>query len=188
MNPYVLIVAVLAQIFLLAYRHPVAGPLSWAFGALAVYAFFALTRERWGKHLDMYLIMLGPGSLAMLLPSAECHLHATSMSHLAWMSLAMWAASLPWMWRYARCFQESPDYRALALDAAGMQAGMMLVHMGAGFLPTRFLLSPVVPWLGHGLMLLGMTLGMLAASYVSLEWSAANGNNANGRTLRSPIR
>lgn len=183
MNPYVLIGSVLAQICVLAYRHPVAGPMSWAFGALAVYAFFALTRERWGQHLDMYLIMLGPGSLAMLLPAAECQLHTTSLSHLAWMSLAMWGASLPWMWRYARCFQESPDYRALALDAAGMQAGMMLVHMGAGLLPPRFLLSPVVPWLGHGLMLLGMTLGMLAASYVSLGFS-----NANGRTLRSPIR
>ncbi len=188
MNPYILIASVLAQILVLVYRYPVAGPVSWAFGALAVYSFFALTRERWGKHLDMFLIMLGPGSLAMLLPVADCHLHATSPSHLAWMSLAMWAVSLPWMWRYARCFREAPDYRALALDAAGMQAGMMLAHMGAALLPSRFLLSPVVPWLGHGMMLLGMTLGMMAASYLSLEWSGSKLSDASGRTLRSSLR
>jgi hypothetical protein len=187
MNSYILIASVLAQLCVLVYRYPVAGPVSWAFGALAVYSFFALTRERWGKHLDMFLIMLGPGALAMLLPAVDCHLHATSMSHLAWMSFAMWAVSLPWMWRYARCFQDSPDYRALALDAAGMQAGMMLVHMGAGLLPARFLASPVVPWLGHGLMLLGMTLGMLAASYVSLELSKPKLSDASGRTLRSSL-
>lgn len=188
MNPYILIATVLAQICLLAYRHPVSGPLIWSLGGLAVYSFFALTRERWGKHMDMYLIMLGPGSLAMLLPLAECQLHAATLSHLLWMSLAMWAVSLPWMWRFARCFRETPDYRALALDAIGMQAGMMLVHGGASLLPLRFLLSPVVPWLGHGMMLLGMTLGMMAASYVSLEGGSVSGNHASGRTLRSSIR
>jgi hypothetical protein len=183
MNPFLLFATVLAQIVILAQRSPAAGPLAWAFGAAAVYAFFAWTRERWGEHLDMYLIMLGPGGLAMLIPAADCQLHASSITHLAWMSLAMWAVSLPWMWRYARCFQKRPDWRALALDAAGMQGGMMLVHLGASFLPARFLAGAAIPWFAHGLMLVAMTAGMLSASYASLEL-----RYASRRTLRSSLR
>ncbi|MDX2268181.1 MAG: hypothetical protein NW208_08745 [Bryobacter sp.] len=187
MNPYLLTATFAAQIFWLYQDHPSAGALGWALAGLLLFAAFALTRLRWGAHLDMYLIMLGPGALAMMLPAGgACPLHA-SWAHYGWMSLAMWAVSLPWTWVYARCLRQARQigraWTALAFDAAGMQIGMALAHLSGSLFPARLLLKPELPWIGHALMLLGMALGMLAASYASLEYE-----DGRRKSLPSSVR
>jgi hypothetical protein len=187
MNPFLLTAAFAAQFIWLSRDHPSVTALGWSLAAILLFALLAFTRLRWGAHLDMYLIMLGPGGLAMMLPArGACPLHA-GWDHYAWMSLAMWAVSLPWMWQEARCIrlarEEGRAWQALALDAAGMQLGMAAAHAAAVMFPARLLLKPELPWIGHGLMLLGMALGMLAASYVRLEIE-----NGGRKSLRSAVR
>ncbi len=179
MHPLLLTATALAQVAWLATRGlasaPPLAPLSWALAIVAVFAFFAFTRLRWGAHLDMYLIMCGPGGLAMLAPEmffgVTCPLHSSG-EHLAWMSIAMGSLSLPWTWRWARCVaQARAEGRAgyvLLADAVGMQLGMSAAHAALGFLPegakAKLMLEPALPWLNQGLMLLAMSLGMAAAS------------------------
>ena len=92
---------------------------------------------------------------------------AESGSWLAFglMTMGLFVASVPLCWWFARCILiarvEGRGVMALALDAAGMQVGMLL-----GFLPALAMASmdPRLVWLHHGLMLLGMLLGMMAAA------------------------
>lgn len=142
-------------------------------GLLLITLLFALTRLRWNVHLDMFLLMLGPGGLGMLLGGWQAGPACHNGSWIAFglMTLGMFAASAPLCWWFSRCIAgariEGRGVMALALDAAGMQVGMLL-----GFLPAMSVpsLDPRLAWLHHGLMLLGMMLGMMAAA--ALQQSA----------------
>ena len=126
---------------------------------VALLAAFAFTRLRWDSHVDMFLAMAGPGGLGMLLASFNCH---ADWSGFLWMSVGMTAASVPLCWYRARCVQEARaqgrGLSALGIDWLGMQIGMLL-----GYLPSIFVPMPAV-WLHHGIMLVAMALGMLAAT------------------------
>lgn len=167
MNAWLITASVVAQVAILA-----AQALWWeAIGvgavACAVVSMFAFTRRHWDAHLDMFLLMAGPGGLGMLAPllsnGPACHAHLTWTGY-ALMTAGMWLLSVPPSWQYARCIQaarsEGIGPLALTLDIAGMQVGMTLVHLLLGYLP---MLGPRMAWLHHALMLLGMLLGMGAA-------------------------
>ncbi len=138
-------------------------------GLLLIALLFAFTRVRWNAHLDMFLLMLGPGGLGMLLGGWQAGpaCHNGSWLPFGLMSLGMFAASAPLCWWFARCIivarAEGRGLKALALDMAGMELGMLL-----GFLPALAMASinPRLVWLHHGLMLLGMVLGMMGAAVV----------------------
>ena len=65
------------------------------------------------------------------------------------------------------CLKEAREqgrgFTALLIDWAGMQMGMLLGHLPLLFLPV---FDRRAAWLFHGVMLLGMLLGMLAAAGV----------------------
>ena len=157
----------IAQIALLYHRAAWSTGASAGAGLLFIVLLFAFTRLRWNSHLDMFLLMLGPGGLGMLLAgwqaSPACHDGGWLM--FARMSLGMLLASAPLSWMFARCILETRlegrGVKALALDAAGMQVGMLLGHMPVLVLAN---MDPRLVWLHHGLMLLGMVLGMMGAA------------------------
>ena len=130
-------------------------------GVTAIFAAFAFTRIRWDAHFDMFLAMLGPGGLGMILGAGRDGCHGGS---LLGMSAGMLIASVPLCWFQARCLIEARRQRhgivALSLDVLGMEAGMVLGSLPGSFIPMG---NPRVVWLHHGLMLVGMSLGMLAA-------------------------
>ena len=138
--------------------------------AVALLAAFAYTRLRWDAHVDMFLAMTGPGGLGMLLGAMaageDCH--DAGWSGFLGMSVGMAAASIPMCWYRARCLQqakaEGRGGQALVIDWLGMQAGMLLGHLPAMFV---HLPSARAAWLHHGVMLVAMLLGMLAAA---LTW------------------
>ncbi len=183
MNPYFLLACLLGQILWLSISSPSLTGLAWSLAAAALFTILAFTKDRWGAHLDMYLIMAGPGALAMMAPGwisqAPCTIH-TAPLHVVAMGVAMLAVSTPLTWRHARCVLRA---RALgfggwlmALDAVGMVTGMYAVHVLAQLWPASagamLMASAEGPWLMHGLMLAGMAVGMSTA-YVSLEWRNA---------------
>ncbi len=174
MNPYLLTLSCLAQLAILAQYSKWGYGIAGGIAASGIVAIFAFTRMRWGAHLDMYLAMTAWGGLGMLLPSlwfgAVCH-HAFDWSHYGWMSLGMWAFSLPPIWREARCLaaarQEGRGWSTLLIDGVGMQIGMGLAHLPMVWLPMGDIR---VAWLAQGSMLLGMGLGMMAAQWWSGAW------------------
>ena len=165
--PALTLVTGIAQIALLYQRAAWSAGAAVGAGLLLIALLFAFTRVRWNAHLDMFLLMLGPGGLGMLLGGWQAGLACHNGSWLAFwlMTLGMFVASVPLCWWFARCILiarvEGRGVMALALDAAGMQVGMLL-----GFLPALAMASmdPRLVWLHHGLMLLGMLLGMMAAA------------------------
>ena len=182
MNPLLLTLCGALQLAVLYYQVPSAGPLAFGVGLLVIFAMFAFTRLRWDAHLDMILIMLAPGGLGMLLPllflpGPLCHSQQSASAFL-WMSLGMLLFSAPLSWLKARCMQQARldghGVSVLLLDLAGMQAGMTLAHIPLSHLPIGDLR---VAWLHHGIMLVGMLLGMLC-SMVAAQVYLASPNRA----------
>ncbi len=174
MNPYLITLSCLAQVALLAKISPWPLGITGSLGVTMIVSVFAFTRMRWGAHLDMYLAMTGWGGLGMMLPSlwfgSNCH-HAFNLDHYAWMSLGMWAFSLPPIWREARCLaearREGRGWSTLLCDGIGMQIGMGLAHLPMVWMPMG---DQRIAWFSQGSMLVGMSLGMMAAQYFSGTW------------------
>jgi hypothetical protein len=163
MNPTFLTLCAAAQVAIL---HVISGSAGLAPSVILVtiFALFAYTREHWDAHLDMLLLMAGPGGLGMMaamLAGPSCHV-ALTWSHYWTMSTGMLALSVPLSWHYARCIvqarREGYGGLALTLDLLGMQAGMALAHLPLSLLGV----SQPNLWLQHGVMLIGMLLGMTA--------------------------
>jgi hypothetical protein len=173
-NPYLITLSCLAQVALMAKISPWPLGIAGGLALTSIVSFFAFTRMRWGAHLDMYLAMAGWGGLGMSLPSlrfgSACH-HAFNVDHFAWMSLGMWAFSLPPVWREARCLaearREGRGWSTLLIDGIGMQIGMALAHLPMIWIPMG---DPRVAWFSQGGMLIGMSLGMMVAQYFSGAW------------------
>lgn len=165
--PTLTILCGIAQLALLHQRSPWLAGAFAGFAIVAILMLFAATRLRWDSHLDMYLLMLGPGGLGMLLGGWQagpaCHNGTWTAFWL--MTAGMLLPSIPLCWFLARCVLEARRQgrgtQALLIDIAGMQAGMLLGHLPALILPA---MDPRLIWLHHALMLTGMTLGMLAAA------------------------
>lgn len=174
MNPWFVTGCVLLQALLF----DPAPPLLPSAAIVAIVALLAWTREHWNSHLDMYLLMLGPGSLAMYVagkygPGAgmACHI-SFSGTHLFVMTAGMLLITMPLTWRYARCVAEARrrghGVAFLAMDGAGMAIGMALAH-----LPALALSGHAAPpaWVSHAVMLVGMAGGMLAAHALFVLWN-----------------
>lgn len=167
MNPYLLCLSFAAQVLVLQSFSPWPSGLLSGLSVAALLSVLAFTRLRWGAHLDMYLAMIGWGGLGMMLPGLHyglaCH-HIFNWQHYALMSGGMWLFALPPMWLGARCLiqarAEGYGSALLILDGLGMQLGMGLAHLPLSWLPMG---DPRVIWFSHASMLLGMTLGMMAA-------------------------
>ena len=157
-----------AQIALLYQRSPWATGAAIGVGLLFIFLQFASTRLRWNSHLDMILLMLGPGGLGMLLGGwyAGPTCHTATWQSFGLMTLGMLLPSTPLAWMYARCIQEAKTegrgLMTLLFDAVFMQAGMLLGHLPATLVPS---MDPRLIWLHHGLMLIGMLLGMLIGMF-----------------------
>ena len=173
----------LAQIALLYQRAPWSEGAAASAALLSIALLFAWTRLRWNSHLDMFLLMLGPGGLGMLLGGWQagpaCH-NGTWLA-LGLMTIGMLSASAPLSWWLARCILqarlEGRGIKTLALDAVGMQVGMLLSHIPAALLSSG---DPRLAWLHHGLMLLGMLLGMMAAAALQPGLRGAEATSAGG--------
>lgn len=166
MNPFLIAFCAAAQVAILSLWD--GWPTGTAYAALvvAMVAMFAFTRENWDPHLDMVLLMAGPGGLGMMAPMAlgpACHVQLTWTSYGV-MSAGMSLLSMPLCWRYARCIQqarrEGHGGRSLLLDMVGMQIGMTISHFSFMILPWA---GPHTIWWHHGLMMVGMMLGMLVS-------------------------
>ncbi len=182
MNPIFLTLCASLQVALLYLSSP------WLAGAMggtvlvAMLGMFAWTREHWDGHLDMMLIMLGPGGLGMMLATLS-----EPQCHLSWrgywlMTAGMLAASLPLSWASARCLltarQAGQGSLVLLFDIVGMQAGMTVAHLSSSLLPMT---DPRSTWIHHALMALGMSLGMLAAMLAAARLRFTVGAVASGR-------
>ena len=159
----------MAQLAILYSQSQWTEALAAGLGAVALLAVFAYTRLRWDSHVDMFLAMTGPGGLGMLLggmvSGESCH--DAGWSSFLWMSAGMTMASVPLCWYRARCLQEARaqgrGVLELLLDWIGMEAGMVLGHLPAVFV---HLPDARAVWLHHGVMLVAMSLGMLAAAAI----------------------
>jgi hypothetical protein len=184
MNPILLTLTVLAQVAILHTLSPWHMGLSLGLGLTSVFALLAFSRHTWDAHLDMILAMLGYGGLGMLIPTLltgqSCH-HEFRLSHYATMSLLMWLFTLPAIWTEARCVQafkrQGRGVLALAADAIGMQAGMLLAHVPLMLIPMS---QGHGAWIAQAFMLVGMTLGMLAAQTFLLPRLVWNESEWNG--------
>jgi hypothetical protein len=167
--PAITLVCGLAQVALL-YQESSWG---WAGSAgallVAILLLFSVTRLRWDAHLDMYLIMLGPGGLGMLVGArlAGPMCHQATWNAFALMTAGMLLPSIPLCWRYARCVRsarlQGRGMQTLAIDALGMQAGMLAGHLPAMLISSN---DPRLIWFHHAIMLVGMLGGMLLAAGV----------------------
>ena len=166
MNPVVFTMCFLAQGVLLYRESPWPQALGLWLLLTLIYALFIYSRQVWNQHLDMFLIMLGPASLAMLAVPAwampSCPLHASpslQIQHFALMSTAMLIVSLPLTWRYARCVQaakvQQRALQILTLDSLAMLLAMAAVHFLHTLLPSQN------AWLQHANMLIAMPLAMV---------------------------
>jgi len=178
MNPTLILLCGVAQLALLYNQSP------WIEGAgvgacvLAIVAIFAYTRLHWDTHVDMFLAMTGPGGLGMILGALitgqSCHDVGWNWASFALMSLGMAVASMPLCWFRARCLLEAREQgrgvQALVLDWVGMQAGMMLGHLPATLV---HLSDTRAVWLHHGIILVAMSLGMLAAAVLQASLKPA---------------
>lgn len=174
MNPLVYTLCFLAQGLLLQRQSPWGSALGlWALLSL-IFFLFAWSRLRWNQHLDMLLIMLGPGSLAMLtaikvwMPNCPFRQSALmALPHLGLMSAGMLAVSLPITWHYARCLiaakAERRALQYLSLDSLGMILGMATAHAAFSRLPHPS------PWLEHTAMLIAMSCGMMLGRLTHLR-------------------
>ena len=141
-------------------------------GVTALLAAFAYTRLKWDPHVDMFLAMTGPGGLGMVLGGmlANENCHDAGWAGFWMMSAGMTLAAVPLCWYRARCLREARAQgrgaTALAIDFIGMQAGMLLGHVPALFV---HLPGDRAAWLHHGVMLVGMSLGMLAATAIQAK-------------------
>jgi hypothetical protein len=172
MNPIFLTLCFLAQGLLLQWHAPWPSALGlWVLLSL-IFWLFAWSRLRWNQHLDMLLIMLGPGSLAMqwsiFLAMPNCpfrHTPAMAVQHFGIMSAGMLAVSLPLTWRYARCVQAAKAQHCatffVLLDSLGMLAGMAAAHSSSSLLPHGIANAA---WVEHAAMLIAMSCGMLPAA------------------------
>lgn len=158
-------------------------PVALATVLAALAAFFAWrARSMLSSHTDMLLIMFAFGGFGMWLgdrvdhwldPNAPlCPLHdARGILALleSWMTWLMLAFAIPPSILWSRCLQplrRSPARLALALalDMAGMLAGMITAHFWLG---RSWALRIPPPELGmHLAMLLGMLAGMLPAMWL----------------------
>ena len=171
--PALTVICGVAQIALLYRRSPWAGGAFVGFAVVAILMLFAATRLHWGSHLDMYLLMLGPGGLGMMVGGwqvgSSCH-NAT-WSAVWTMTMGMLLLSVPLCWYLARCVLEARrqgrGVQALLLDMTGMQVGMLVGHLPAILLPA---MDPRLIWLHHGSMLIGMSIGMLVPALLQLGW------------------
>lgn len=169
MNPTLITLCGVAQLAILYSQSQWTEGLLVGLGAVALLAAFAYTRLRWDAHVDMLLAMTGPGGLGMLLGGMATgnSCHDAGWAGFLWMSAGMAIASLPLCWYRARCLKEAREqgrgFTALLIDWAGMQTGMLLGHLPLMFIPV---FDHRAAWLFHGVMLLGMLLGMLAAAGV----------------------
>ncbi|MBY0507948.1 MAG: hypothetical protein K2X03_28810 [Bryobacteraceae bacterium] len=178
MNSTFLVLCAALQVAILAAQAPWRDGLLFAVPLLAIVSLFAYTRQYWPAHLDMYLLMAAPGGLgmmaALLLPGPVCHRGAGWDGYAA-MSAGMLFCSLPLAWRSARCLQQARSeglgVLALLFDALGMQAGMALAHLP---LTRLSLMDPRSIWLHHGLMIVGMLLGM-SVSMVAFRYRGGFG-------------
>lgn len=166
MNAYFITLCAMLQVLILSANARWPAATAYSLVLVMMVAMFAFTRERWDAHLDMVLLMAGPGGLGMMAAMAlgpACHVQLTWTSYGV-MSAGMLLLSVPLGWRSARCVRQArrDGYggRALLLDVAGMQLGMTFSHLAMGILP---LVGPRAIWWHHGLMMAGMLLGMLAS-------------------------
>ncbi len=176
MSPRWIIGAGLLQLAILYVHSPWPAAMGVGVGALLILGMVSVTRLRWDSHLDMILIMASFGGLGMilptlLLPGPACHLQQSTSGFLA-MTAGMLLLSAPLSWHSARCIiearREGYGGLALAVDLAGMQAGMMLGHLSMTV--SRWPVGdPRLVWIHHSLMLVSMLLGMLASMAV-LRW------------------
>ncbi len=173
MNPFYITSCAILQVAILSWNAGWPAGTAYSAALVAMVAMFAFTRLHWDAHLDMVLLMAGPGGLGMMAALAlgpACHVQLTWASY-GLMSGGMLLLSVPLSWRYARCVQQSrrEGYggRALLLDVIGMQLGMTFTHLSLSILPTA---GPRGIWWHHGIMLAGMMLGMLASM---LAWRYA---------------
>lgn len=165
--PTLTVICGVAQVALLYQRSPWLAGAFGGFAVVTILMLFAATRLRWDSHLDMYLLMLGPGGLGMMLGGWQagpaCHNGTWTAFWL--MTAGMLLPSIPLCWYLARCVLEARrqgrGLQAILLDTAGMQVGMLLGHLPATLMPV---MDPRLVWFHHGLMLVGMVLGMLAAA------------------------
>ena len=173
MNPTLITLCGVAQLAILYNQSQWIEALLAGAAVTALLAAFAYTRLKWDAHVDMFLAMAGPGGLGMLLggmlTGESCH-DAGWLSFWA-MSAGMALASVPLCWVRARCLREARAQgrgaTALAIDFIGMQAGMLLGHVPAMLV---HLPGDRAPWLHHGVMLVGMSLGMLASTAILAKW------------------
>lgn len=163
MNPWFILACGLGQLALLHQQAPWTSAVAFGAGLLAILGAFAFTRLRWDSHLDMILSMAGPGGFGMLLAQGggpACHASMVNMT------LGMLALTVPFCWTQARCLREARregrGLQVLAADLVGMQAGMMLGHLPAQWIPAS---DARLAWLHHGSMLAGMLLGMTASMF-----------------------
>ena len=175
MNPTLITLCGVAQLAILYSQSQWTEALAGGVGVVVILAVFAYTRLRWDAHVDMFLAMAGPGGLGMLLGSIVAGgegCHDGGWASFLWMSVGMAIASVPLCWYRARCLQEARlegrGAMALLLDWIGMQGGMLLGH-----LPATLVNMPDAraSWLHHGIMLVGMSLGMLAAAALQSIWT-----------------
>ena len=171
MNPYWIVGCGILQLVILYSISPWMAGFGAGFVLLLILMLLAVTRLRWDSHLDMILVMTGPGGLGMLLPmlvvnGPACHIQA-SVTGFLWMTAGMLLLAVPQSWQSARCLVEArlQGVGALTLtaDLVGMQAGMLLGHLAMSKWPmgdTRLI------WMHHASMLVCMLLGMLAGMLV----------------------
>ena len=164
MNPILITLGASLQVALLYVTAGWPAGVAIATAVVAMVAMFAFTRERWDPHLDMILLMAGPGGLGMMsamLLGPACHVQRSWTSYWV-MTGGMFLFSVPLAWLSARCLQQArrDGYggRALLLDVGGMQAGMSMAYLPVGLLPIG---DPRSIWLHHAMMLVGMLTGML---------------------------
>lgn len=161
-----------------------------ATGVVAIVAMFAFTRERWDPHLDMILLMAGPGGLGMMsamLLGPACHVQRTWTAYWV-MTGGMFLFSVPLAWLSARCLQQArrDGYggRALLLDVVGMQAGMTVAYLPVGLLPIA---DPRGIWLHHAMMLVGMLVGMLLGM-AGIRYILRRATKSSGQYIFEPIQ
>ena len=164
MNPILITLCASLQAVILYVTADWPAGVAMATGVLAIVAMLAFTRKRWDPHLDMILLMAGPGGLGMMaamLLGPACHVHHTWTAYWV-MTGGMFLFSVPLAWLSARCLQQARrdgyGVRALLLDVVGMQAGMTVAYLPVGLLPIA---DPRSIWLHHAMMLVGMLAGML---------------------------
>lgn len=174
MNPILITLAASLQVAILFVTAGWVAGAAFSTALVAVVAMFAFTHDRWDPHIDMILLMIGPGGLGMMaamgLPywgmGPACHVQTTWTSYWV-MTAGMCLSSVPLCWRFARCLRQARNEgyggRALLLDLFGMQVGMTVTHFPVTVLPMG---DPRSIWLHHGLMLVGMLMGMLASMLV----------------------